>query len=328
MLCGYRFLGGDDEVMFNKLLMSPAAQARTTPGHVCFQCVHAMNIRQAKYEKENYLQPATPVHLPTPSDDTTESLAARGTATATSEEEEGEVEAETAGGPKKKSKLPSVNLVDMFKLDNVEVTIGKTNPHTTAKPKKGVPLDSSKCTRLKGFRKVKEDDLVKDLLLPDLRLFGSKVACIKKAREMSKELVCEAIVDRKAAQDRAIATGEGEIITDDSSLLRINKMRLMNVISVKESKPHLLQLGHKPTNHELTDGFEAGKEQCKHIIDSYNSNNAEFAINHFPTEGFEMDAGKFSPLPKSWLKKVLDEIRTFGVWRRVAMCWTVRRLEG
>ena len=110
-----------------------------------------------------------------------------------------------------------------------------------------IPYNTSKFTRLKCFRKEDENGVAityvtKDLVTDDIRTFASRCAKITGLRGKSKEVICEAIVDKKAKQDEAKLTGEGEVIAENGALLRINRKRLINVLASERFRPFLLTI--------------------------------------------------------------------------------------
>jgi hypothetical protein len=217
-----------------------------------------------------------------------------------------------ATAPTASSKTDPDMLKNIYNLDHVEVTTQKTN--STVAVKQGKLPEASKCTRLKGFQRSSNGahhcHTVAEVSLQQLQKFATAVG-VKGQRKGKKVDVCEAIVEKKAARDRALLTGEEEVIDEHGEIVKLNRVRVINVLTSSEFRPYLLK--------ELTDNIKANEKVMDKFVELYNSNNPKFAKVHYEGTGIVQDPSQFTQLPASYWKTALKAIKKLGKVKYIGM---------
>jgi hypothetical protein len=172
---------------------------------------------------------------------------------------------------KKKASADPDLLKNLYTLDDVEVTTQKTN--STVAVKKDKLPDASKCTRLKGFQCLTSDGerhshTVAEVNLNQIQKFATAVG-VKGQRKSTKVEVCEAIVEKKAARDRAALTGEGEAIDEHGDIIKFNRVRGINVLTSSEFRPYLLKMDEPLSAKDLTDNIKANEKVMGKYVKLY-----------------------------------------------------------
>jgi hypothetical protein len=230
-------------------------------------------------------------------------------------------ESETAAAqPGAAKKSGDVDLAALYNIDDMEVTVGKTN--SSVNPSKDGSIKAETATRLKGFRKVVDNKVVSqhathELNVNSLRKFATKIGAKAKPgmealRKAKKVDVCEALVDKKTNQDEAIATGVGPVIDANHAVIKINRKRAINVWTSPKFREHLLKLDEALGNTELTDNQKSGQAVMEAFLELYNSDDPEFDRDQHPELDFAPDASKFQKLPSSFWKQALKEFKKVG----------------
>jgi hypothetical protein len=324
MLCAFKFHTDTGTPMpnINELLLNTTAQQMhrlKQPFHLCKHCaelLEPLDLEQARTDDSN------PGREAAASFDNGDNV-------------EEQVEATS-----NRRKNKAVDLCEHFNMSHIQYTDSRITPHSKLKVPKpnrksnesnAAPiapvLDPSKHTRLKGFMKTDSDGgcimmyAPQDLLLSSLRSFAANVCKVRGTKDMSKEFVCEAIVDAKLRHERAVSTGEGEFIDETGSYARINRMRFFNVLASEEFRSHLTTLGTHLSNLDLTNNISTGETEFKYFTTLYNSSNESFARNHHHIPRFDMDAGSFSRFPDTAWKRMYTEFKTVGKVKSIIFCF-------
>ena len=310
MLCAYRVNSDDDEkdIASLALHLNPSFQAKFIEGRVGHLCKLCYNVAHTKAEGvrkgvELELNSGTSITAAISIDDTTFPPDPNRI-----DQDNGGTTTETSIGNRDDL------LKDLYTLSDVEVTTTKTNS-TVAVPRNGTP-DASKCTRLKSFRKVINGEVVSEhsvlkVTLNQLTKFATHVK-ISGVRRKKKVDVCEAIVDKKAAFERALATGEGEMLDSTGGNVTLNRKRLINVLCSQEYRPDLNKIDNALSAGELTDHIKANEEPMKAFINLYNSDKSIFSDDHHPEVTFNMDASSFTALPITYWKTLQKQVMKVG----------------
>lgn len=128
--------------------------------------------------------------------------------------------------------------------------------------------------------------------LNQLQKFATYVG-VKGQRRAKKVEVCEAIVERKAARDRALATGEQEVIDQHGRIITFNRVKGINVLTSSEFRPYLLKMDAPLSAKDLTNNIKANEVVMREFVKLYNNNNPKFANINFEDTGIAQDPSRF-----------------------------------
>ena len=148
-----------------------------------------------------------------------------------------------------------------------------------------------------------------DIRLDDLRKLGARFG-IRGARSMKKGPMADAIVDYLARREQQQLNGTLEETGSDGRLLRIDNIRIMNVLFGPVVLPILKTRGQALTAAQLQDKERTDERFFRKVVTEYNdeSNDAYNANAHGAGSGYKTPTS-FQPIPVENWEKVQSKFK-------------------